>query len=227
MSVNFKHIYTNSVVFLIKILLYVCSIILKNLSIMKTLKKTVLTVLMFGTLFSYAKDKIDANFKIDTRKIKIEFTDVKKGNSLFIKDKQGRSLYSENIKTIGNYSKIFNFSSLEKGTYIVELHKKNEIVEKEYYLKNNKITFMKQFIRKINTPTVFVKENKVFLSRLNFDRQELKVSLFYKNELIFTEKLKSNKTTIYRVYKLLKDKKGEYTFVINQRENSFIKNFNI
>ena len=74
---------------------------------MKTIHKIILVALMFGTLIGYAKE---INFK---KVIKIEFKNVKKGHELRIKDENGETFYSKEIQISGNYSQLFNFSSLE------------------------------------------------------------------------------------------------------------------
>ncbi|MDG2150982.1 MAG: hypothetical protein P8K12_02005, partial [Polaribacter sp.] len=88
---------------------------------MKTIHKILLVALMFGTLIGYAKE---INFK---KVIKIEFKNVKKGHELRIKNENGETFYSKEIQISGNYSQLFNFSSLENGLYTAELHKDFEI----------------------------------------------------------------------------------------------------
>ena len=194
---------------------------------MKTLKKTILVVCMFGTLFNYANDKKNFSIKLDTKKVKVEFPNVKKGNSIFIKDKYGQKLYSEGINITGNYSKTFNLSSLEKGIYSIELHTNTEVFEKEFYIKNKDLTLKKHLERKINKPSVYTKENTLFISKLNFNKKEVNIEIIYDNETILKESIKSDKPVLNRVYKLLKDKKGKYTVIVKNNGRNFTKIFNL
>lgn len=51
-------------------------------------------------------------------------------------------LYNNEIKTSGNYSKIFDFSNLEDRVYSAELNKAFEILIKQFYVKDGFITFL-------------------------------------------------------------------------------------
>ena len=93
---------------------------------MKSLKTRVLLVaLMLGTLMSFANPS-----ELDAKKIKIEFTDVKKGHELTIKNNEGNILYTEEVERKGDLVKIFDFSKLENGSYTLELEKDFEIIIK-------------------------------------------------------------------------------------------------
>lgn len=192
---------------------------------MKTFKKLVLVVFMFGTLFNYANEKKDFNTIVNARKVKIEFTNVKKGNYVFVKDSFGTTLYSEEIKTNGEYLKFFDFSSLRSGDYTLELEKNTEIIESSFSKKGKAIVFKDNFTKTINKPAIYIKNNSIYISKLNFDNKGLEVDVFYNDEKVYTETLKGNTNSLNRVYKLLNTKKGEYTIVAKNNGRNYIKRF--
>ena len=57
-----------------------------------------------------------------------EFYKVKKGELLSIKNEEGEIIYSLKIKNSGSYSRIFDVSKLEEGSYTRELEKDYEII---------------------------------------------------------------------------------------------------
>lgn len=192
---------------------------------MKTFKKLVLVVFMFGTLFNYANEKKDFNTIVNAKKVKIKFTNVKKGNYVFVKDSFGTTLYSEEIKTNGEYLKFFDFSSLRSGDYTLELEKNTEIIESSFSKEGKAIVFKDNLTKTINKPTIYLKNNSIYISKLNFDNKGLEVDVFYNGEKVYTETLKGNTNSLNRVYKLLNTKKGEYTIVAKNNGRNFIKRF--
>ncbi|MCL7765535.1 hypothetical protein MPF19_19140, partial [Polaribacter sp. Z014] len=84
------------------------------------IKKIILVALMFGTLITNAKDKDNTNSKEAKRTVKVEFTNVKKGQTLTIKNANGLTVYNNDIQNSGDYSRTFDFSALEDGIYSAE-----------------------------------------------------------------------------------------------------------
>ncbi len=194
---------------------------------MKTKMKTILLVaLMFGTLIGYAKDANNSKELKAKRTVKVEFKNVKKGQTLTIKNENGVSVYSNQIQIAGNYSKIFDFSALENGVYTAELNKDFEIIIKEFYVKNGFVTFLNNSNKKLFKPVIRTKDNFIYLSKLALNKKEMKVSIYYKGENILTETLKGN-DLLKRIYKLSEIKTGDYKVIVNSDNRTYIKNFNI
>lgn len=192
---------------------------------MKTFKKVVLVVFMLGTLSNYANDKKKFKGIANAKKVKIEFANVKKGNYVSVKDSFGATLYSEEIKSDGNYSKFFDLSSLQTGSYTLELENNAEIIENSFSKEGKKIIFKSEKAKTINKPTIYLKNNSIYLSKLNFDKENLEINVFYEGTKVHTEVLKSKSNSLSRVYKLLNNKKGEYTIVAKNNGRNYIKRF--
>ncbi|PWJ59334.1 hypothetical protein CLV98_102167 [Dyadobacter jejuensis] len=86
--------------------------------------------------FSFASEKNEnaaAKVELATMgglKFKLSLSSVSEKSSMAIKDNFGEVLYRTNLPKSDNYSKIFDFSTLNDGNYIFVINNGGEIVEK-------------------------------------------------------------------------------------------------
>ncbi len=195
---------------------------------MKTNKRLVLVVVfMLGTLFNYANNGNEINSKtVNAKKVRVEFKNVKKGHLLTIKDKNGVQLHSETVTKIGDLNKTFDLSSLIDGTYTIELNKDFKIIVKTINVKNDRVFFNNNDNKVIAKPIISNNENILKISKINSNKEPLKVVVYYNSEIIYTETIENN-TVLNRVYKLNKDITGEYTAIVYSNNRSYSKNFKI
>lgn len=194
---------------------------------MKTkMKKSILVALMFGTLISYANENNNYSKSKAEKTVKIEFKNVKKGQSLLIKNAKGQIIYNKEIIASGNYSKLFNFSALENGIYTAELNKDFEIHIKKFKVKNGFVTFYNKENKKVYKPVIRNENNKILISKISFNKEPLKVVIYYKDEVIYSEKAVGN-NILNRVYSLSKHKTGKYKVVLKSDERFYVKEFTI
>ena len=195
---------------------------------MKTNKRLVLVVVfMLGTLFNYANNGKEINSKtVNAKKVRVEFKNVKKGHLLTIKDKNGVQLHSETVTKIGDLNKTFDLSSLIDGTYTIELNKDFKIIVKTINVKNDRVFFNNNDNKVIAKPIISNNENILKISKINSNKEPLKVVVYYNSEIIYTETIENN-TVLNRVYKLNKDITGEYTAIVYSNNRSYSKNFKI
>ncbi|WP_341220444.1 DUF3244 domain-containing protein [Polaribacter atrinae] len=194
---------------------------------MKTIIKTILVVtLMFGTLISYANDNTKSNNSVAVKKVKVEFKDVKKGNTLTIKNENGITIYKQVLQTSGNYTKNFDLTNLENGSYTTELEKDFEIIVKKLEVKDGFVTFYKNENEIIFKPVIRTEGNLILISKIEFDNQPLNVTLYYNNNIIFSDKVEGEKV-LNRVYKLSETEEGAYKVVISADHRTYTKDFTI
>jgi hypothetical protein len=191
-----------------------------------TIKRNVLVALMFGTLIGYAKENTEPTKKVGSNMVKVEFNDVKKGHTLTIKDKKGVQIYSRIIESTGTFSKTFDLSALENGNYVAELNKDFEIILKTFNVKNGIVTFLSKKNQKVFKPVIRKKGDLILISKIAFDKQPLKVVLYYEDEEIIRETIKGE-DYLKRIYKLSDSEKGDYKIVILSNERMYIKDFRI
>ena len=193
---------------------------------MKTIKKITLVALMFGTLIGYANDNTNSNELEAKKTVKVEFNNVKKGQTLTIKDEQGLAVYNNEIKTSGDYSRTFDFSALENGIYTAELNKDFEILVKEFNVKNGLVTFLGNNSQKVFKPIIRVNENLLYVSKLALNKEPLKVVIYYNGDAIHSETVEG-KEYLKRAYKLSKKQTGSYKIVVNSDNRRYVKDFTL
>jgi len=180
--------------------------------------------MMLGTLINYANDKKNTTYVVEGKKVKVEFNAVKKGNKLTIKDSHDVIIFSQEIENSGNYSKIFNLSNLLKGDYTAELEKDFEIIIKNFSVLEGKVSFNGE--KRVFKPVIRTEKNKILISKIDFNKEPLKVALYFNGEVIYSETVKDNSNVLNRVYKLSKEERGNYTVVINTNDRNYVQNFN-
>lgn len=189
---------------------------------MKTINKIILVALMFGTLIGYAEE-ITSSTEFKFKKvIKIEFKNVKKGHELRIKNENGETFYSKEIQTSGNYSKLFNFSSLENGLYTAELHKDFEINIYKFKVKNGLVSYIEKNDVNFFKPVIRSEKNLLYISKLAFNKETLDILIYYKDKVVVNETVKGD-GILNRVYKLSESQKGDYKIIINSENRIFKK----
>ena len=188
------------------------------------INKIILVALMFGTLISYANENINTE---DAKKtVKVEFNNVKKGQTLTIKNSNGLTVYNNEIQNSGDYSKTFDFSALENGVYAVELNKDFEIVIKQFYVENGLVSFINNNNEKIFKPIIRTEGKLLLISKISFNNEPLNVTLYYNDEAVLSETISGDKL-LQRVYKLSEQKVGSYKVIISSNNRTYVKDFTI
>ncbi|WP_299015507.1 hypothetical protein [uncultured Polaribacter sp.] len=190
---------------------------------MKTLAKNYLLVaLMLGTLITYGNEKTNTT---SANKVTVAYKEVKKGHVLSIKNNEYITIYSLKIDQNGNFTKTLDLSNLKEGNYSTELEKDSKIIVKYFTVNKGTVTFENE--KTVFKPVIRKENDLVLISKLEFNKEPLKVKLFYQNEVIVNETVEDESKILNRVYKLSKDKSGEYTVIIKTDHRTFTKNFTI
>jgi hypothetical protein len=190
-----------------------------------TIKKHLVAVTFLLSLVSYATEK-NISSTTEGRKVKVEFTAVKKGQVLSIKNTNSIVMYSDIIEMAGNYARIFDLTSLENGKYTTELEKDFETIIKPFLIENGLVTFLPEENKTIFKPVIRIQDNLLLISKISLENQPIKITLYYKGDVIYTETAKDIKV-LNRAFRLLKNKKGNYTATINANGKKYSKNFKI
>ena len=69
-----------------------------------------------------------------------------------------------------------------------------------------------------------IEENKILITKLNFEAASLSVLIYYENDLIFKDIAKGG-DLLNRVYSLQKDKKGDYKVILKANNRTYINEF--
>lgn len=195
----------------------------------KVMKKGIVLVMLFTMLCSNATE-VSSLKNLEDGKTTLILNNVKIGEQLIIQNELGIILYKELISKDGNYSKGFDLTNLPDGNYNFELDKQMQIKIIPFRVNSSIVVFSKVDEVVINKPHVRVKDQHIFITKLALKKEPLEIELYYENEndfeLIHSETIKEI-IQIERVYKLLKDIKGDYKLVFKTQGRTFEKIINI
>tara|TARA_B110000003_G_scaffold152808_3_gene153562 strand:- start:36393 stop:36974 length:582 start_codon:yes stop_codon:yes gene_type:complete len=186
----------------------------------KVILKSLLAMSMFGTLTSYAKETPFT--KGNGNVTKVSLYNVKKGQSLFIKNTNGKIIIKDIIKSSGSITKGYDFTTLDNGYYTLEINKDYQIDVKPFTIISGEAIFHAKAEKIIFKPVIRFEENKILISKLDFEETEMVIIIFYENEMIFTDIIKGN-LLIEKVYGLQKEIKGNYKIVTKVNDREYIK----
>ncbi|PRP66400.1 hypothetical protein [Nonlabens agnitus] len=190
---------------------------------MKTLKHIVLTALMLTALNGYSTEiEIVSSASVTT----LQFSNVKKGQQIMIKDGLKTVLYKEFINTSGTYLRKFDLTALKDGMYFIELHKDCEIIIKSLYIENNNVMIIQDSESKEFKPVLKLNKGTVMISQLTLAQKPLSISFYYDGELIHEETL-SGSMILNGAYQLSTDKKGDYVVFMKSGDRTYTNNFTL
>ncbi|MDN3621398.1 hypothetical protein QWY81_18185, partial [Polaribacter undariae] len=79
---------------------------------------------------------------------------------------------------------------------------------------------------KIFKPIIRTEGDLLLVSKINFNNEPLKVTLYYNDEVVLSETISGDKL-LKRVYKLSEKEVGAYKVVVSSDERTYSKEFNI
>ncbi|MFY0629059.1 MAG: hypothetical protein JXR05_01690 [Flavobacteriaceae bacterium] len=188
---------------------------------MKTfIRRSLLVTFMLGTLISYATENNET-------KVKVELTNVKEGQNWSIKNSRGNVIHKEEIKRNGSFTRDFNFTSLKNGYYTIEVNKDFQIDIVPFTIVSGKVTFYKNAEKTIFKPIFRAEENKIMISKLDFESSSLRVTIYFEGAVIFKDVIQAKEEKLKRIYKLREDKKGDYKVVMKANDRTYINEFSL
>lgn len=191
---------------------------------MKTaIRKSLVLVVLLATMVSYGNE-ISGNTN-DGKSVKtsVTFKNVRKGSVLSIKDNNGLTLYKEFIKINGDYAKRFDLTALPDGDYYFELNKDVQIEVIPFKVDSTIVTFDKASKTRIFKPVVWLKNKKVYVSRMAFAEESIEVEiLFESNERVLIEKIKKKGELLGKIYDFSTSEKGTYTIITKSNGRRFV-----
>jgi hypothetical protein len=190
----------------------------------KILTKSLLVTLMFGAFISYATE--NPSEKENTNSTKIVLNDVKKAPFLFIKNTTGKIIHEQLLNITVAITKEFDFSSLENGYYTLEINKDFQIDIKPFTVISGEAIFHKKAEKIIFKPVIRTEKNKILVSKLDFEAISIQISIYYEDEIIYTDIVKGA-FLIEKIYALQEDKKGNYKIVTKANDRIYIKEFSL
>ncbi|WP_159022008.1 hypothetical protein [Formosa sp. L2A11] len=163
--------------------------------------------------------------------ITLTLDNVKEGQHLYIKDAYGFTLYKKTFNKSGTVDNTFDFSSLPNGSYFFEHEKAYQVKVIPFNVAAGKVTFNTPSEKVIYKPVVKVKNNTIYLSKLDLNKTDVNVSLLYESDnntfkVIHSEDF-TDTANIQRAYSLSNKESGNYKMVIKADGREYVEYFSI
>ena len=169
----------------------------------------------------------------ESMEITLTLDHVKAGQQLFIKDMNGSVLYKKIIEQEGLFKNKFDLTALPSGAYFFEHEKDFQIKIIPFKVTFEEVTFEKDNEKTIFKPVLKVKDNCLYFSKLDLDKERVEINIYHDDSLIttgynliYTEEI-SNTPKIERVYSLAKVRKGNYKVVTSANGRDYVEYFSI
>lgn len=185
------------------------------------MRKIVLVALLLGTFNSYATG---TSLEVNGNETTVEFTTLKKGQNVSIKDSKGKLIQQKTIETENSVDKAFDFNMLKNGYYTLEINKDFHIEVIPFTVVGGNTTFYTKEEKTIFKPVVRTQANSLLISKLDFETNLLEVSIFYEGDEIFKETVKGG-SLLQRAYKLEEQNKGYYKVVLKANDRTYSNEF--
>ncbi|MFB9051895.1 hypothetical protein ACFFVB_02275 [Formosa undariae] len=195
-----------------------------------------ITICFLALTSSFASTYNDNSFSKKDDKTKIEITlslnNVKAGQKLSIKDKDGVILFNTVLVKSGDFNNKFDITELPNGTYHFEHEKEIYTTHIPFTVKSGEATFDTKNEIKMYKPFVSLKDNHIYFSKLELDKENVQFNIYYlgantdEYALLHSENI-SDTMKIERAYRLSENKKGDYKIIINANGQSYVEHFKI
>ena len=186
---------------------------------MKHLFKNILVLaVMFGTFTSYATEGLETSSNSTFK--------ITKGNLISVTDNSGKTIYSGRTNYNGDLKSLYNFTKLKDGLYFIEIDKNFEIITKTIEVKNHVVTFLESKNETVFKPVIKIEEAKLWVSQSAFQKENIEIEIYYKDNLIHSEALIAN-PILKRVYKLDKNIRGDYTAIVRVNDRTYVEDFKL
>jgi hypothetical protein len=126
--------------------------------------------------------------------------------------------YKQTKSPTSTYIKQYNFAMLNDGAYNLTVKTENEKLENTLKIDDGQVTAMEQ--TRAADPFFTVKDNRLELSYLNFELEELKVMVYHENTLLFEKELNPEFTVNYGL-DISSLKSGNYDAVLASGNNIY------
>lgn len=138
---------------------------------------------------------------------------------LSIKSENGELVYfKQSNKPLSSYQKIFDFEELKNGSYVMNLNVNGTRLSRDFDVASNEITIGESKMR--FDPYFNYADNVLKLSYLNYDNENMKLTIYGKDGVLFESKLGKD-FNISAGYDLAKLAEGSYKVILSSLNNDF------
>ncbi|MDX9881471.1 MAG: hypothetical protein RBS73_05355 [Prolixibacteraceae bacterium] len=144
---------------------------------------------------------------------------------LSIENENGEILFYKEITDASDaYSKVYDFSRLEKGNYKLQVAVDGEKITRDFAIEKNTISVGKA--KPVIDPYFSFKNNVLKISYLNFGEKNVNINFFNGTDKIYG-KTAGNKFNVSEGFDLSKLEKGDYSVSLSTENDEYTYNFTI
>lgn len=183
---------------------------------MKTMLKCTLVIALFAvanTIFASGNLRVNIQPVANEKAVVLISSLTESSLKISVTDNLGRLVYfKESAEPSGNYRKVFDFSGLENGEYLLAVESGDLTTVRPFEVSRGVIKVGKE---KTTIEPFFAYDNGLLrCTYLNFPKENLKLSFFDKNTLIYTKDIGRN-FNVCEGFNLSKLEEGKYTAVLS------------
>ncbi|HAZ04651.1 MAG: hypothetical protein A2W90_06720 [Bacteroidetes bacterium GWF2_42_66] len=132
--------------------------------------------------------------------------------------------YKETSDIATDYSKVYDFSRLEKGDYKLQVAIDGEKITRDFTIGRNNISVGKT--RPVLDPYFSFKDNVLKISYLNFNEKDVNINFYNSSDIVYT-KAAGNKFNVSEGFDLSKLENGNYSVSLSTVNDEYTYNFTI
>ncbi len=137
---------------------------------------------------------------------------------------QNLIFYSKYIGNPSEYKKLFDFSQLDDGKYVILVNSSNEVIEKPIVIKNSEIV-LEEESKVLYRPVFRVKDKALLVFHNNKSLDSYKINFYDGDGKFFSDETKDS--SISRKYNFSHLPSGSYTVVVSNSEDFYSHRFEI
>jgi hypothetical protein len=127
--------------------------------------------------------------------------------------------YKQTTKASTEYKRTFDFANLENGAYLLKLKVNDTRVSREFEISNKEIIVADSKMR--FDPYFSFKNDMLKLSFLNFEQENINMSIYSSEGLFFSKKIGKD-FSIQKGFDLSKLENGSYKVVLSSINNEYV-----
>ena len=190
-----------------------------------TVVKMLLFVLLLGSSNTIFANEKTPEFSISkesdsTFAIGFEYqkeVDVK----ITIKDAFDFTLFKENIKSVKQLSKTFDFQGLPNGKYVLKVENNMSVYSQTIEIKDSKLFYNEAGVTSINKPVSFVKQDTLYVSGAVENNVNVQITIYNKQGEVVHKETTATKNILNKKYKFIDGRPSDYNVSVTYSDHTF------
>jgi len=184
----------------------------KGIQMKKAMKLfTGILVTLLAVQLNASRPSLSVNV-IGDMKIRVEASEIKGRAISFIKNEEGKTVYSNRIEKVSDFALSYDLSELKEGKYVLEIVDEVKSRSVPFIVSNDGVEVLMDKQKKVFFPEIVKKEESVMVKFLSNDTNDLRINIRSKSgELLLNDKLEGQLGLIGKTFEFTP---GEYSITL-------------